>query len=217
MNSESTGNGRRWPPGPRFALILAILAFAGVAGVLVGNSLAGRDSVRDEAGRIDEYQGLGERTGLTGELALAVEPMSLAVQTGQPITVNLNLTNTTRKKMILNGWLTPVPAELNSNQMPIQVQVSREGRKVGFQGNSILLPPHTEDDFFVLEPGKSKVVQVDLSRTASGVWNVREPGDYAFEVWYETYLTGKYVGVKAWTGMTNHVVVQVRVQGVSAN
>ncbi len=45
-----------------------------------------------------------------------------------------------------------------------------------------------------------------------GSWEMSAPGTYEIAVRYETYLSGKWIGVKAWTGMTSPVVVSVRVQ-----
>jgi len=197
----------------RLGLILLILVVAVVTGILTGNWLADARAVLDERRRVDEHLGLGERTGLTGEIALLVDPMKLAVRAGEPVKVNLTLTNKGKEPVTLNGWFTPAPSEFESNQLPFKVIVSALGRRVEYRGDPVLFPPHTKKDFVTLGAGESKVIAMDLSRgPGSGRWDLSAPGVYKFEVWYETYLTGRYVGVNAWTGMTNHVIVEVTVQ-----
>lgn len=197
----------------RLVLILCVLAVAGVSAVLTGGWLADRRAAQDEERRLDEHVGLGERTGMTGDLALHVDPLDLAISPGQDAGVNLTLTNKTSETMMLNAWFTPAPADFGSNQLPLKMIVSTSGRKVGFIGDPVLFPPHRKSDFIELQPGQSKVIPVELSRSAGmGRWDMSAPGDYTVELWYETYLTGRYIGVNAWTGMTNHVVVRVTVR-----
>ena len=202
--------------GLKFGLVLLVLVIAAAAGVFFGNRCADRWAQRRAATerlrRMDESVGLGPRTGLTGELELQVSSVKLAVYPGRPINIRLTLTNRTSKPMILNGWLTPAPVGLDSNQLPFKLVVSRAGQKVAFRGNAVLFPPHAKKDFFKLDPGQSREIPMELPRCPGiGGWDMSAPGDYSIEIWYETYLTGKYVGVDAWTGMTNHVVVQVTV------
>lgn len=196
-----------------YALILAALIAAGIGGVWTGNRLADRRAALDEEIRMDEYVGLGARTGLTTDLALLVDPLSLMVRPGEQIRVNLTLVNRGSRMVKLNGWLVPAPADFESNQLPFKVAVTKDGRRVGYSGNAVLLPPHTKKDFFALRPGERKVISVALSHGPNnGRWDTSTPGDYTFEVWYETYLTGRYVGVNALTGMTNHVIVKVTIR-----
>lgn len=201
----------------RLGLILLVLVIAGVAGVWTGNKLADKRAVtnkqNNEARRLDEDLGLGQRSGLTGDLDLKVDQIKLTVDSGKPVKVVLTLTNKTRKLLMLNDWFTPAPADFKSNQLPFKVIVSKAGRKVPFLGNAIIYPPHTKKDFLKIEPGKSKSIPVELSRYPGiGRWDMTASGNYTIELWYETYLTGKYVGVNAWTGMTNHVIMQVTVR-----
>jgi len=202
------------PHNPLIYIVIAILLVAvGVGGIKVGNWLSHRNAVHSEGRRVDEYEGLGERTGLTGEVILLVSPMSLAVQSGDRFSLNLTLTNKTSKNLLLNDWFTPQPAKFDSNQFPIKMVVRRSGREVEFFGQPTLLPPHTRKDFIALKPGQSTTFPVEVSAAGrGGRWDMAEPGNYSVEIWYETYLSGKYIGVKAWNGMTNHVVVQVTVR-----
>ena len=196
-----------------FVLIAVILLAAGVGGILVGNRLSNRSAIQEEGRRVDEYEGLGERTGLTGEVTLLVRPTSVTTESGDRFSVSLTLTNKTSGALLLNDWLTPAPAEFNSNQLPIKMIVSRSGHKVEFLGQPRLLPPHTRRDFIALKPGESKTFSVEVTTSGGmGRWEMAEPGDYSVEMWYETYLSGKYIGVKAWNGMTNHVIVKVAVR-----
>jgi hypothetical protein len=200
-------------PWWKIGLVILVVAVAGVGGVLTGNRLADKRAVVDEGRRLDEDIGLGERTGLTGALDLQVAPTSLNVASGQPAKVNLTLTNKTDRPLTLNGWLNPAPADFISNQIPFKMMVTRAGSKVAFRGNPVLYPPHEKKDFFQLRPGARKVIPVDLSELHGiGRWDMSAPGEYAVELWYETYLTGRYVGISAWTGMTNHVIVRVTVR-----
>jgi len=196
-------------------LALLVMIVAAVTGIRTGNWIVHRRAVADEARRVDEYVGLGERTGLTGELELQVEPRSMTIAAGQPIKIELTLINKTPKTILLNSWFWEAPAEFRSNQLPFKVIVTRSGKTVGFRGNVPLFPPHTKRDFRELGPGQSLPIEVaDLSKTPRiGTWDMSSPGVYRVEIWYETYLTGRYIGVHAWTGMTNHVVVQVTVVG----
>ena len=199
----------------KYVLVLLALIAAGAGGVWTGNRLADRRASLEDEIRMDEYLGLGTRTGLTTEVALLVDPLSLTVRPGRQVKVNLTLVNRSRRKVKLNGWLTPAPADFESNQLPFKVIVTREGSRVGYRGNAVLFPPHTKKDFFTLRPGGRRVIPVDLSRGPNnGRWDMSATGDYTFEVWYESYLTGRYVGVRhgGLTGMTNHVIVKVTVR-----
>ena len=201
----------------RLGLILLVLVIAGFAGVWAGNKLADKRAVankqNNEARRLDENLGLGQRTGLTGDLDLKAAPIKLTVDSGKPVKVVLTLTNKTRKLLMLNDWFTPAPADFKSNQLPFKVIVSKSGHKVPFLGNIALFPPHAKKDFLRLNAGKSKMITVELSNYHGiGRWDMTASGNYTIELWYETYLTGKYVGVNAWTGMTNHVILQVTVR-----
>ena len=196
-----------------YVLIAIILIAAGVGGILAGNWLSRRNAIREEGRRVDEYQGLGERTGLTGEVTLQVNPISMTVESGDRFSASLTLTNKTSRALLLNNWLTPAPARFQSNQLPVKMVVRKSGRGVRFFGQPKLLPLHAKKDFAALGPGKSKVFRVEMNTVGGmGRWDIAEPGVYSVEIWYETYLSGKYIGVKAWNGMTNHVVVQVTVR-----
>lgn len=193
-------------------IMVVVAAIAGIAGVMAGNWLTNRRAVSEKGRQVDEFLGLGERTGLTGDLDLLATPLNLTIHPGEPIKVKLTLINKTTAPMTLNGWLTPAPADFRSNQLPFKVAVHQNNRKVRYIGDPILFPPHKKKDFFTLLPKETKVISPDLSLGAGGgKWNLSTHGVYTFEVWYETYLTGRYVGVHAWTGMTNHVVVHVTV------
>jgi len=193
-------------------LIIAGLVVTAVLGILAGNWWINKHASSDKFISMDEYVGLGQRTGLTGDVELLVQPISLTVESGQPVNVNLTLINRTKKTLIMNGWLDSTPSEFKNNQFPIKVICSRNGRGVPYRGNVMLLPPHKKKDFFKLRPGEQKIITADLSRgPGDGRWDIASPGMYTFEVWYETYLTGRYIGVNAWTGMTNHAIVQVTV------
>ncbi|HUV05120.1 MAG TPA: hypothetical protein VMX94_08430 [Armatimonadota bacterium] len=197
----------------KYGLILLAFLAAGVGGVWTGNWLADRRAALEDKIRMDEYLGLGTRTGLTTDVGLLVDPLSLAVRPSREVKVNLTLVNRGRRTVKLNGWFTPAPAYFESNQLPFKVIVTRDGRSVPYRGNAALFPPHTKKDFVTLRPGERRLIPVDLSRgPGNGRWDLSAPGDYTLEVWYETYLTGRCVGVEALTGMTNHVIVKVTVR-----
>ena len=196
-----------------FVLIAILLVAVGIGGVLVGNWLSRRNAVREEGRRVDEYEGLGDRTGLTGEVTLLVNPISLTVESGDKFSVSLTLTNKTSRTLLLNDWFTPAPAKFRSNQLPIKMVVRKSGKEVQFFGQPKLFPLHTKKDFMALEPGASKTFSIEVTTSGgAGRWDMAQPGVYTVEIWYETYLSGKYIGVKVWNGMTNHVVVQVTVR-----
>lgn len=196
-----------------FVLIAVLLAATAIGGVLAGNYLSRRNAVQAEGRRVDEYQGLGDRTGLTGEVTLLVKPLSITVESGDRFSVSLILTNKTSRTLLLNDWFTPAPAKFGSNQLPIKMIVRRSGQEVEFLGQPRLLPPHTRKDFMALAARESKTFPVEVTTAGgTGRWDMAEPGNYSVELWYETYLSGRYIGVKAWNGMTNHVVVQVTVR-----
>ncbi|MHB0912383.1 MAG: hypothetical protein ACYC2Y_02915 [Armatimonadota bacterium] len=191
-------------------LILLVLVAGAICGVLAGGWLANRGS-QDEMRRMDETLGLGKRTGLQGDLILRTGASNVTVRPGGPIAIDLTLTNQGEKRAVINGWLAPIPADFDNNQFPVKAVVTEAGRKVEYLGNGIILPPHKKKDFITLGPGESKTFTVDLSRGAGGgAWKIAATGTCRVELWYETYLTGRYSGVDAWTGMTNHVAVQVR-------
>jgi len=153
---------------------------------------------------IDEYHGLAERTDQSRRLGLSVEPSKIVVRVGQPIIVKVRLVNKSKKSLVLNSWLRPYPDYLKSNQFPLKISVERNGEPLFCRGNPEVRPPHTRKDFFILEPGASKEINFDLtSRHGSIVWDFSEPGRYVVSVWYESYLTGRAIGVKAFTGKTN--------------
>lgn len=214
MGRESDSKDRRGPIAKYVIIAVLLAAIAGAGGVMTGNWWAETRGGSEEDRRLDEYLGLGERTGFTGDLQLRVEPVMLTVRPGDPIVVNLILVNEGDRTLVINKWFTPAPAHFDSNQLPFKVKVTSGTESVHYVGNAVLLPPHTKDDFVRLRPGERKEIPTDLSTgPQGGRWELTAPGVYLIEVWYETYLTGRYIGVKAWTGMTNHVVVQVTVTG----
>jgi uncharacterized cupredoxin-like copper-binding protein len=193
-------------------LAIGVAAVAIAFGMLFGNWVSNHRKSSADLQRVDEYLGLGERTGLTGNITLQVDPCNLEVKAGEPAKVRLILKNEGHSRAYLNGWLDPTPANLGNNQFPIKVSITRDKEKIHYQGNFLLPPPHSNKDFFTLDPGKSREISVDLSRCAgNGRWEMFSPGIYTVEVWYETYLTGRYIGINAWTGTTNHVIVQIKV------
>lgn len=210
MTKERAGK----PHNPLIYILVAVfLVAAGVGGIRAGNWLSRRNAIREEGRRVDEYQGLGERTGLTGEVTLQVNPISMTVESGDRFSVSLTLTNKTSRTLLLNNWLTPAPTQFQSNQLPVKMVIRKSGREVRFFGQPKLLPLHKKKDFTAFGPGKSRVFRVEMTAVGgTGRWDIAEPGVYSVEIWYETYLSGKYIGVKAWNGMTNHVVVQVTVR-----
>ena len=193
-------------------LVTVVVMIAAVLGVLAGRLVSKRRAVADEARRVDEYLGLGPRTGLTGDLELQVAPLSLTIRAGQPARIRLTLINRSNKPMLLNNWLSPVPSYFETNQYPIKVKMTFHGQLAPYRGGVVLMPPHARKDFFVLPPGASKEIEFDVSRgMGRESWDMSRPGVYHAEIWYETYLSGRYIGVRAWTGMTNHVVVPITV------
>lgn len=193
-------------------LAAAVVTVAIALGMFSANWVLSHRKSSADLQRIDEYLGLGERTGLTGDLALQVDPLDLAVKPGEPAVVKLALKNTSRSTIYLNGWLQPTPSNLGDNQFPLKVSITQDDHPVRYEGNFTLPPPHGNRDFFALAPGAIRKIPVDISKSpGNGRWGMARPGSYNAEIWYETYLTGKYVGVRAWTGMTNHVIVHVKV------
>lgn len=193
--------------------LLLVAVAAAVAGVAAGNWMMDKLAAREAKQQTDEYVGLAERTGMTGDLELLVSPLHVTVYPGEPVKADLTLVNRGRRTLMLNGWLTPVPANMGNNQFPLKVRVSGDSQPAEYRGNYVLFPPHKKRDFFPLEPMGRKTFTADLSSGPNnGRWILTTPGEYKIEAWYETYLTGRYAGVKAWTGMTNHVVVGVSVR-----
>ena len=216
-NRESNAEQTKPPRSrARFAALigiaLVIVIVAAVLGIKTARWITQRRAVAEEGRRVDEYLGLGARTGMTGDLELQVNPLSLTIRSGQPAKVRLALINHTRKAMRLNSWLTPAPSFFDSNQFPFRIKMSAAGRAVTYNGGVSLPPPHTRKDFFVLRPGEARTIEMDVSHgPEGGVWDISRPGVYAAEIWYQTYVTGRWIGVNAWTGMTNHVIVRITV------
>lgn len=200
----------------RCMLLVAALVVA-VAGILLGNWIFTRMEThsreRGKLAEIDEYQGLAERSGITGELTLEVQPASQTVSPGAPIKLTVTLTNRSKRALMLNSWIEPYPAMLGSNQLPLKVDIRLRRQPVSYHGDSVIRSPHKKSDFVALRPGESRSVMIDLMKPASGRgrWDMTAPGTYEVALWYETYLSGKYAGVRAWTGMSNPYVVQVTV------
>lgn len=201
----------------RYLLVAAVLIVAAVAGLLVGNWVSARMDAgageREKLAEIDEYQGLAERSGITGDLTLDVRPASQTVSPGEPIKLTVRLTNRGKRTFVLNAWIEPYPAMLGSNQLPLKVDIRLGRQTVSFHGDSVILAMHEKKDFFALRPGETRSTVIDLMKPASGRgrWDMSAPGTYEVALWYETYLSGKWIGVRAWTGMTNPFVVQVTV------
>jgi len=202
----------------RYLLVAAaVIVVAAVAGLLTGNWISARMDARarerEKLAEIDEYQGLAERSGITGELTLDVRPASQTVNAGAPIRLTVTLTNRSMRSLTLNSWIEPYPAMLGSNQLPLKVDIRLRRQPVSYHGDSVIRSPHKKKDFVALRPGESRSVVIDLMKPASGRgrWDMAAPGTYEVALWYETYLSGKYAGVRAWTGMTNPFVVQVTV------
>ncbi|MHB1458534.1 MAG: hypothetical protein ACYC0V_16620 [Armatimonadota bacterium] len=193
-------------------MILVLAAVAILSGIFTDRWISSRqpDPIRQQ--RLDETLGLAERTGITGELALQVNPVNLTAKSGDPINVRLTLKNNSKRNMTISKWLTPAPAAYENNQLPMKQIVKASNKPVGYRGNIVLFLSHKKKDFMRLTSGQSYSFDVDLTKGPDdGRWNMSTPGKYSVELWYETYLTGKYSGVRAWTGMTNHVVVKVTV------
>lgn len=201
----------------RYALAAAVIVIAAVAGLLAGNWVSARmDARAREQGKlaeIDEYQGLAQRFGITGDLTLQVEPASQTVLPGAPIKLTVRLTNRSKRRLMLNSWIEPYPAMLGSNQLPLKVDIRLRRQPVSYHGDSVIRSLHKKKDFVALRPGESKSTVIDLMKPTSGRgrWDMSAPGTYEVALWYETYLSGKWAGVNAWTGMTNPYVVQVTV------
>ncbi len=197
-----------------YSLVAAVIIVAAVAGLLVGNIISARLDARarenERLAQIDEYQGLAQRSGITGDLVLDVDPPTQTVKPGGSVKCTVRLTNRSKRTMRLNSWIEPYPAMLGSNQIPLKVDIRMRRQPVTYHGDSIVLPPHTNEDFFMLRPGQGKSTTIDLSKPAGrGRWDFSTPGTYEVALWYETYLSGNWIGVKAWTGRTNPYVVQV--------
>ncbi|MCL6519858.1 MAG: hypothetical protein K6T99_08500 [Armatimonadetes bacterium] len=199
----------------KFALLILTFVAVGVGGFTFGNWLLDRwggGSKAEEIRWVDEYQGLGERSGTSTALKIQAEPSSLTVRAGQPIRITIRLTNYSQRRLTLNAWLEPYPAYFRSNQFPLKVFILKSGKPIRFKGNATILPPHTKYDFFYLEPGATRSVNINLaSGFRGGKWDFSEPGEYEVYLWYETYLTGRSIGLDAWTGRTNAVCVKIRI------
>jgi len=211
-NSRSSADNRRGRI--RAIIFLIVLAFGAAAGYMTGNWLANNRKSAEDLARLDESVGIGKRTGIPGSVTASVSQTRMSVNSGSPVTIKLTLTNKGNEPTVLNKWFDPTPAAFHSNQFPIKVIVRLNGRDVDYRSTLEVMPPHTKNDFITLAPSQSIDVPLMIypGRTGGG-WNMAAPGSYTVEIWYETYLSGKYVGVNAWTGMTNHVVVNVEVQG----
>lgn len=193
-------------------IVLILFAISCIAGIYTGNAILDRRNEAAKQQNIDETIGLGEHTGITGELLLYVDPVKVVIRRGQPAFVTLTLKNNTKKDILINGWLILAPARFGSNQLPLKQTIRLGGKDVDYKGSITLYPPHKKDDFIKLKPGKEYKFKLDITKGAgNGEWKITRPGIYEVELWYETYLTGKYSGVNAWTGMTNHVVVKLQV------
>jgi len=184
-----------------------MLAIVATAGVKTGNWLFNIHKAPEGKDRIDEFLGLAQRTWPAKDLTLSVEPKNLTINAGEPIRFRITLSNPIDQTLMLNGWLTPEPSIFQSNQFPVKLNISKDGLAATYHGNAVVLPPHTNNDFFRLGPKQSKTIQLEVSKG----WEMSASGLYTIEIWYETYLTGRYIGVNAWTGTTNRAVVQVQV------
>ena len=194
------------------ALILSVIVAAILGGVYTERWISKRQPDPLKQQRLDETLGLAERTGITGDLALQVRPVNLTVKSGDPIKVRFTLINNSKQDMTLNGWLIPAPASYENNQLPMKQIVKRSNQLVGYRGNIVLFPSHERKDFMQLAARKTYTFDANLSKGPDdGRWNISTPGKYSIELWYATYLTGRYSRVRAWTGMTNHVIVKVTV------
>lgn len=198
----------------RYGLVAVAVAVAAGMGLLAGNWAGDRldrhASERERLAQVDEYQGLAQRVGITGEVVLDVHPASQTIAPGTPAVLTVRLTNRSRKRIFLNSWVEPYPALLASNQLPLKVDIRLNRERISYHGDAVVRALHEKEDFVALRPGESRTVTIDLAKPAGrGRWDMSTPGVYEVALWYETYLSGKWVGVNAWTGMTNPVVVQV--------
>ena len=124
---------------------------------------------------------------------------------------------TSLRRPIKLVWNCEFPTRYEAKLMEARLKKWSRTKKMALvEGKfEVLRTAAQKQDFRKLGPGRSLDITVgDLSEPARiGVWDMSSPGVYNVEIWYETYLTGRYIGVHAWTGMTNHVVVQVTVAG----
>ncbi len=198
----------------KYALLVIALLAVGICGFKFGNWLLDKryGSRAENIRWVDEYQGLGERSGTSTALRIQAEPSLLVVRSGKPMLITIRLVNRSQRCLTLNAWLEPYPAYFQSNQFPLKVVILKSGKPVQCKGNATILPPHTRKDFFQLEPGQTRVININFADGfRGGEWDFSEPGEYTVYLWYETYLTGRSIGLDAWTGRTNAVCVKVRV------
>ncbi|MBP6963370.1 MAG: hypothetical protein KBC96_03080 [Armatimonadetes bacterium] len=206
----------------RYGLMAVVVLVAAVAGWLASLWVSARlDAGADERRRmaeVDEYEGLGERSGIKNDLVLDVRPAAQSVASGAPIGLTVLLTNRGSRSIMLSSWVEPYPAILASNQLPLKVDIKRGGERTTYHGDAAVMPLHRKGDFLSVRPGETKSFAVEINKPgARGRWDMSAPGTYEIALWYETYLSGKYAGVRAWTGMTNPVVVTATVFGIREN
>lgn len=196
----------------KLILALAITVTALLLGSRVGEWFSDRRMNYESENRVDEYVGLGKRTGLTGQLTLDVTPREITVKSGDPIKVDVTFKNNSPNDILLSKELAPVPSYWDSSQFPLKLKITRNGKEITHSGNIVLLAEQDRNDFFTISGKQNKTVEVDLSQgPKGGKWNNTRPGTYRYEIWYETYRSGRAIGIKAWTGMTNHAVINVEV------
>lgn len=112
---------------------------------------------------------VGAQAGSNG-VKVSVVPEKAALGASDDVHVNVTLTNTSSSPQYVLKWRTP----FDGLSAPL-FDITRDGAKVAYTGALIKRPKPTNADYYLLKPGASHTVKVELS----ALYDLSVTGDYA--------------------------------------
>ena len=112
---------------------------------------------------------VGAQAGSNG-VRVTVAPEKAALGASDDVHVNVTLTNTSSSPQYVLKWRTP----FEGLSAPL-FDITRDGAKVAYTGALIKRPKPTQADYYLLKPGASHTVKVELS----ALYDLSVTGDYA--------------------------------------
>ncbi|MDB5748475.1 MAG: peptidase [Massilia sp.] len=112
---------------------------------------------------------IGAQAGSNG-VRVTVVPEKAALGASEDVHVNVTLTNTSSSPQYVSKWRTP----FEGLSAPL-FDITRDGAKIPYTGALIKRARPTQADYYLLKPGASHTVKVELS----ALYDLSVTGDYA--------------------------------------
>ena len=131
---------------------------------------------------------VGAQAGSNG-VTVTVVPEKAALGASDDVHVNVTLTNTSSSPQYVLKWRTP----FEGMSAPL-FDITRDGAKVAYTGALIKRAKPTQADYYLLKPGASHTVKVELS----ALYDLSVTGDYAIR--YRASSPDLFMGSKGRAG-----------------